>query len=76
MQTAEKFTITFFFKLLVLFVLLIAGVVFKTTDLTKPVDARNLKPSPPATVTVTEPDSQQIQRLYFRMVSSETSASL
>lgn len=74
MQTAEKFTITFFFKLLVLFVLLIAGVVFKTTDLTQPVDARNLKPSPPATVT--EPDSQQIQRLYFRMVSSESSASL
>ena len=74
MQTAEKFTITFFFKLLVLFVLLIAGVVFKTTDLTKPVDARNLKSSPPATVT--EPDSQQIQRLYFRMVSSESSASL
>ena len=74
MQTAEKFTITFFFKLLVLFVLLIAGVVFKTTDLTQPVDARNLKSSPPAMVA--EPDSQQIQRLYFRMVSSESSASL
>lgn len=74
MQTAEKFTVTFFLKLIVLFVLLIAGVVFKTNDLTQAVDAKNLKPSPPSTVV--EPDSQQIQRLYFRMVSNESSASL
>ena len=74
MQTAEKFTITFFFKLLVLFVLLITGVVFKTTDLTQPVDAQNLKPSRPSVAI--DPDSQQMQQLYFRMVSSQSSASL
>jgi len=74
MQTAEKFTITFFFKLLVLFVLLLTGVVFKTTDLTQPVEAKSAKSWQPSVAL--DPDSQQIQHLYFRMVSSNTSASL
>lgn len=76
MQTAETFTAQTFFKLLLLFVLLITGVMFKTPDAVPVVEAKNLKVSPPALAS--EPDSsRQIQRFYFRVTSSgATSAAL
>jgi len=74
MQTAEKVTSTFVLKLLLLFVLLIAGVMFKTADLTQTVDAKDLNVSPSSTAM--EQDSQQIKQLYMRMVNSKSSASI
>ncbi|WP_377484131.1 hypothetical protein [Pontibacter toksunensis] len=73
MQTAETFTLQSFFKLLLLFVLLITGVILKTPSLAPIVEARNLKASPPTSVLEAD-SSQEIQQLYFRVFTSQSSA--
>ncbi|WP_460923879.1 hypothetical protein [Pontibacter brevis] len=73
MQTAETFTLKSFFKLMLLFALLITGVMLKTADLTPIVEARSLKATHPTPAS--EPDSsQQIQQFYFRIVNSGSSS--
>lgn len=73
MQTAETFTLKSFFKLLLLFVLLITGVMLKTPSLAPIVEARNLKASPPSMVQEAD-SSQQIQQLYFRIFNPQSSS--
>ena len=71
MQTAETFTFKSLLKLLLLFVLLITGVVLKTSDSTAIVDARNMKASPSAL----ETDSSQLsQRYYFQLARPVSSS--
>ena len=71
MQTSEKVTTRFLFKLLVLFVLLFTGVALKSPDLAQPVEAKETRVSPSSSAA--EPDSSQLEQ-WFRMVRTETSA--
>jgi hypothetical protein len=72
MQTSEKTTTGFFFKLLLLFVLLLTGVALKSPDLKQPVEAKDIRIAPVSSVI--EPDTLQLQRLYFRLVRNESSS--
>jgi hypothetical protein len=72
MQTSEKVTTKFIFKLLLLFVLLLTGVALKSPDLTQTIDTKNIKASPASSTL--EPDTLQLQRLFFRMVRNEPSS--
>ncbi|MCJ8166455.1 hypothetical protein MKJ04_16540 [Pontibacter sp. E15-1] len=70
MQPAEKVTPGFMFRLSLLFVLLIAGVIFKTTDLNKKGNSKPMPLSPFSNAA--EPGSPDMQQLYNRLVSSES----
>ncbi|MFD2513693.1 hypothetical protein ACFSRY_07430 [Pontibacter locisalis] len=73
MQTAEKLTFTFVFKLAVLSVLLFIGVMMKSSKVSQPAGTRNITDyQVPVTVevpvTVKENDTLQIDEPIYKLV--------